>query len=108
MKKAQAIKVTVLTVSALGMGYAFGYLDGSGASHPTATVGRFALGAILLVILAVLAKIIAAVLFGRSGGPSSGGGGNGPRPPQAPVPRPGGGRPPSRSAAVELRAGSNV
>jgi hypothetical protein len=110
MKKAPAIKVTVLLVSALGAGYALGYLQGTGASHALALLGRLSLGAILFLILGVLAKVIVAVLLRRKGGQSPGtsDSGNGPRPPRAPVPRPGGGRPPSLSAAVDLKAGSNA
>jgi len=110
MKKAQAIKVAVLLASALSAAYALGYLQGSGASHAPVIVGRLVLGAILILILAALAKAIVAVLLrwkgGRGPGTAGGGSGSGPRPPRAPVPRPPGGRPPALSAAAEIKLGS--
>src|SRR5262245_54712299 len=103
MKTPQTIKGAILSVLALGTSYILGYLKGSGASHALAIIGRIALGAILLLTLAALAKVIVAVLLRwRGSQPPGGGGGNGPRPPRAPVPRPGGGRPPSLSAAADL------
>lgn len=108
MKTMQALKVATLSFLALGTSYALGYLKGSGASHALAIMGRVALGAILLLILGVLAKFLVAVLLRRKGGGSPGSSGSGPRPPRSPVPRPGGGRPPSLSAAADITAASNA
>jgi len=110
MKTMRTIKVAILSILALGPAYALGYLKGSGASHAPAIVGRLVLGAILILILAALAKAIVAVLLRWKGsqgkGNGGGGSGSGPRPPRAPVPRPPGGRPPALSAAAEIKLGS--
>jgi len=108
MKTLQALKVTALSITALGAGYCLGYLNGMGSSQAAAMIGRISLAIFLLFLLAALGKIIVAVLIHRKGGPPSegGGGGGGSKPPRAPVPRPPGGRPPALSAAAEIKLGS--
>jgi len=58
--------------------------------------------ALLFLFVAVLAKVVFAIIS-RPGSDLPPGGGGGPRPPNAPVPRPPGGRPPSLAAAADAR-----
>ena len=62
--------------------------------------------ALLLLALAVLAKVVAAIILRTAGGPAPDADG-GWRPPDAPVPRPPGGRPPALSEAAEVTRDSS-
>jgi hypothetical protein len=59
--------------------------------------------ALVLLFLVVVAKVISAILFHRRSEPPPGDGG-GRRPPDAPVPRLPGGRPPELSAVAEMKS----
>ena len=88
MKARMVIKLTVLGILIVAVGH---WLRG----HDILTAL-----ALLLLLLAVLAKVVFAIISRRKSEPPPGGGGRR-YPPDAPVPRPPGGRPPALSAAAE-------
>jgi hypothetical protein len=98
MKTRITLKVTLLIASAVTAGYWAGYLHGSSAMRAHEIFIGLAL---LLPFLLVVVKAVCAIVLRPGSLPPSSDGGRG-GPPDAPVPRPPGGRPPALSAAAKL------